>query len=70
MLPCLQGYIFGGFIGHALENKGSYYGTGESFVFSLQPAATVYRWTGVNSLFVISNTTNFAMGTIHTKTYT
>ena len=29
------GYIFGGYIAHALEHKGFYYGNGESFVLSL-----------------------------------
>jgi hypothetical protein len=50
-------------VAHALENKASYYGNGESFVFSLQPTAAVHRWTGVNNFFVISNLNNFAMGT-------
>jgi hypothetical protein len=56
------GYVFGGFIAHALENKSFYYGNGESFVFSVAPTPQAYRWTGANSLFVISDGNCFAMG--------
>ena len=56
------GYIFGGFISQTLKNKSSFYGSGESFVFSIKPTPAVYRWTGRNDFFVVSNTNKIAMG--------
>jgi len=56
------GYIFGGVISPCLQNKKNYYGNGESFVFSVVPSAMCYKWTGQNSLFVLSNEKCFAMG--------
>ena len=58
------GYVFGGYIAHALENKSFYYGNGESFVFSLNGSNSPknYKWTGQNSLFVMSDSNCFAMG--------
>lgn len=56
------GYIFGGFIPQALENRTTYYGSGESFVFSVAPNPEVYRWTQENSFFIISNSSSIAMG--------
>jgi hypothetical protein len=58
------GYIFGGYIAHAIENKGKYYGNGENFVFSLSGVSTpqCYKWSGGNNLFIISDSSCFAMG--------
>lgn len=58
------GYVFGGFLAHALEKKAFYYGNGESFVFSVtgSSAPQCYKWTGVNDMFVISDFNCFAMG--------
>lgn len=56
------GYIFGGYISPGLESKKGYYGNGESFVFSVVPQPQVYRWTGLNELFVTSTDNCFAMG--------
>jgi Na+/glutamate symporter len=56
------GYIFGGYIASALSNSRSYYGTGESFVFTLAPSANVYRSEGTNSLFVLSSVDQLLMG--------
>lgn len=56
------GYIFGAYLAHGLEDLPSYYGNGESFVFSLVPSPAVYKWTGENELFVISNCRNIAFG--------
>jgi hypothetical protein len=56
------GYVFGGFISQALESRTTYYGNGESFVFSVAPHPEVYRWTKENNYFIISNSQSFGMG--------
>ena len=66
--PCIiiiedsWGYIFGGFITNAIENKSTYYGTGESFLYTLIPKINKYEWTGNNYLFILSNSNSLAMG--------
>lgn len=68
LLPCIMviedswGYVFGGFISPNICDKTSYYGNGECFVYSLVPTPQVYKWTGKNELFVLSNGNCFAMG--------
>ena len=42
--------------------KQSYYGNGESFVFTVTPTIEVYSWTKANSFFVVSNANTLAMG--------
>jgi hypothetical protein len=56
------GYVFGGYVAHGLENKNRYYGNGDSFVFSIAPIVSAYKWTGVNDLFIVSNNQSIAMG--------
>ena len=56
------GYIFGVFVAHALENKGDYYGNGESFVFTVAPETQKYKWTGANTNFIISNSKTLVVG--------
>jgi len=56
------GYVFGGYVAHPLRNCSSYYGNGESFVFSLTPNKETYKWTGRNDFFVMSNIHHLAMG--------
>ena len=56
------GYIFGVFVAHALENKSDYYGNGESFVFSVAPEIHKYKWTGANTMFIISNSKTLVIG--------
>lgn len=66
--PCIiliedsWGYVFGGFVSPGFQSKSTYYGNGESFVFSLMPVPRVYKWTSVNELIVLSNEKCFAMG--------
>lgn len=60
-LPCVLliedswGYVFGGYISPTLQDKKTYYGNGESFVFTVLPTLTAYHWTGKNNLFAISH---------------
>jgi len=56
------GYVFGGYIGHPIQNKHGYYGTGQSFVFTFHPKFRVFNWTGKNDLIVVSNENQLAMG--------
>jgi hypothetical protein len=56
------GYIFGGYVASALENSRSYYGNGESFVFSLTPTPKIYHSDGSNDLFVLSSVDQLLMG--------
>lgn len=56
------GYIFGGFVSSSLENRPSYYGNGESFVFSVAPVVEAFKWTSENYFFMLSNNHCLAMG--------
>jgi hypothetical protein len=44
-----DGYVFGGFLNEAFKKSDGYYGTGESFVFSIRPELKVYRWNNDGS---------------------
>merc|ERR1711871_362057 len=48
-------------MGQMMERHG-FYGTGESFVFSLRPHAVKYRWSGRNEYFCLSDGLRLAMG--------
>ncbi|GBG31227.1 Oxidation resistance protein 1 [Hondaea fermentalgiana] len=39
-----------------------FYGTGESFVFSLRPDLCVYKWTGANDFIMSSSASHIGMG--------
>lgn len=67
--PCIsfikdtRGYIFGVFSPVAWRSAGSsYYGTGETFVFTLRPKAHRYPWTRTNSFFLMSSQDCLAVG--------
>eukprot|EP00300_Choanocystis_sp_HF-7_P015066 c18922_g1_i2.p1 GENE.c18922_g1_i2~~c18922_g1_i2.p1 ORF type:complete len:742 (+),score=138.58 c18922_g1_i2:224-2449(+) len=58
-------HVFGGFASEEWRNSQKYYGTGESFVFTLSPEPTLYHWTesdNRNEYFVISNFESISMG--------
>lgn len=44
-----EGYVFGGYLNESLKNGSQFYGTGESFVFSIRPSLSVYRWSGADA---------------------
>ncbi|EWM28431.1 oxidation resistance protein 1 [Nannochloropsis gaditana] len=56
------GYVFGGYCPCPFQNATGYYGTGESFVFKFHPQFTLYKWTGKNDYFILSNAQHLAMG--------
>lgn len=51
-----KGYLFGGFASvpwHKIDVE-EFYGTGECFLFRLEPVGVVYGWTGANDFFMTS----------------
>jgi hypothetical protein len=54
--------IFGGFASESLHVSSRYYGTGESFLFKLSPAFSVYPWPNSNSYFVYTTEQFISMG--------
>lgn len=57
-----RGDVFGGFSTVAWRSSASYYGIGESFVFSNQPKFEHFRWSRLNSMLMLSNDQSIAMG--------
>eukprot|EP00190_Bangiopsis_sp_CCMP1999_P005347 CAMPEP_0198728550 /NCGR_PEP_ID=MMETSP1475-20131203/9924_1 /TAXON_ID= ORGANISM="Unidentified sp., Strain CCMP1999" /NCGR_SAMPLE_ID=MMETSP1475 /ASSEMBLY_ACC=CAM_ASM_001111 /LENGTH=483 /DNA_ID=CAMNT_0044490949 /DNA_START=55 /DNA_END=1503 /DNA_ORIENTATION=+ len=54
--------VFGCFASAPWRLDKSYYGTGESYVFSVLPTFEVFRWTRANSYFQFSNADSLAVG--------
>ncbi len=58
--------VFGAFCSESLRAGGaggmSYYGTGESFLFQMEPAFRVHRWSGRNEQIVLSSKEVLAFG--------
>jgi len=46
------GEVFGALASCPLVHRDTFYGTGESFLFTVQPKFRVFRWSGDNQLFV------------------
>ena len=57
-----NGFIFGGFTATPWKVSPGYVGTGENFLFSLEPEFKVYGWTEVNMYFMLVNEDSFALG--------
>eukprot|EP01121_Diplochlamys_sp_Union-15-3_P020461 TRINITY_DN7993_c0_g1_i1.p1 TRINITY_DN7993_c0_g1~~TRINITY_DN7993_c0_g1_i1.p1 ORF type:complete len:161 (-),score=3.58 TRINITY_DN7993_c0_g1_i1:36-518(-) len=62
LIKDMDDYVFGGFCTQAWEVRPDFYGTGESFLFSLKPVFAVYRWTSANTYFMHSTHRCIAMG--------
>eukprot|EP00026_Physarum_polycephalum_P001935 Phypoly_transcript_01938.p1 GENE.Phypoly_transcript_01938~~Phypoly_transcript_01938.p1 ORF type:complete len:827 (+),score=146.83 Phypoly_transcript_01938:38-2518(+) len=54
--------VFGGFASESLHVSRTYYGTGESFLFKLAPALSVYPWPNSNSFFIYTTEDFISMG--------
>ncbi|XP_031422263.1 TLD domain-containing protein 2-like isoform X2 [Clupea harengus] len=57
-----HGQVFGAFCSSPLKVSSSFYGTGQGFLFSLNPRLQVYRWTSANSYFINGGKESLAFG--------
>lgn len=57
-----KGEVFGGYAAVPWKNSASYYGIGESFVFTCQPSFERFGWKRTNSLYMFSSVDCIAMG--------
>jgi len=54
--------VFGGFATETWQPVGSFFGSGECFVFSVEPNYACYKWTGSNDYFMFASKNYIAMG--------
>lgn len=54
--------MFGALTSCELRVSESFYGTGESFLFVMNPKLQIYQWTGENSYFIQGNNESLAIG--------
>lgn len=54
--------IFGCFVSHPLRLSDSFYGTGETFLFTFYPEFKCFHWTGANSFFIKGDLDSVAIG--------
>eukprot|EP01127_Copromyxa_protea_P023589 TRINITY_DN888_c0_g1_i1.p1 TRINITY_DN888_c0_g1~~TRINITY_DN888_c0_g1_i1.p1 ORF type:complete len:509 (-),score=46.25 TRINITY_DN888_c0_g1_i1:31-1557(-) len=54
--------IFGGYASESWTRRTGFYGSGESFLFQIQPDPHVYYWTEKNTYFMHSSDDGIAMG--------
>ncbi|XP_029114589.1 nuclear receptor coactivator 7 isoform X2 [Scleropages formosus] len=57
-----RGQVFGAFLSHPLRPSESFYGTGETFLFTVEPRFECFHWTGENSFFIKGDLDSFAIG--------
>ncbi|KAG8195322.1 hypothetical protein JTE90_028466 [Oedothorax gibbosus] len=57
-----QEAVFGALLSYPLRCSDSFYGTGESFLFTFHPAFKVFKWTGNNDYFVKGDTESVSIG--------
>ncbi|XP_023333959.1 TLD domain-containing protein 2 [Eurytemora carolleeae] len=56
------GAAFGALISEPIKMDEHFYGTGESFLFSVRPNRKIYKWTGENQLFVQGTSQSLIIG--------
>lgn len=54
--------LFGALISENIRMDEHFYGTGESFLFSLRPKRQIYSWSGENQLFAQGTLESFIVG--------
>ncbi|XP_043916052.1 nuclear receptor coactivator 7-like isoform X2 [Protopterus annectens] len=57
-----QNQIFGALTSHPLKPSDSFYGTGESFLFTFNPDFKFFPWSGDNSFFIKGDKDSIAIG--------
>ncbi|XP_043946116.1 TLD domain-containing protein 2 isoform X2 [Protopterus annectens] len=57
-----DGQTFGSFSSSPFKVSESFYGTGETFLFTFQPKLKVFKWTGENYYFVKANADSLIIG--------
>lgn len=57
-----EGEVFGALVSCPVKLRDTFYGTGESFLFTSQPRWELYPWSGDNQLFVRGNTESLVVG--------
>eukprot|EP00941_MAST-03F_sp_MAST-3F-sp1_P002381 g2381.t1 len=57
-----NGSVFGAFSSDTLKKHKGFFGSGESFVFTILPWFNVFKWTGENSQFVLARDDCIAFG--------
>ncbi|XP_047663025.1 TLD domain-containing protein 2-like isoform X2 [Tachysurus fulvidraco] len=56
------GQVFGAVCSAPLRVSSTYYGTGQTFLFSFSPHLQVYTWTGLNSYFIKGSVDSLLFG--------
>ncbi|MCJ8741365.1 hypothetical protein PDJAM_G00069800 [Pangasius djambal] len=56
------GRVFGAVCSAPLRVSSTYYGTGQTFLFSFSPHLQVYKWTGINSYFIKGSVDSLLFG--------
>lgn len=56
--------VFGAILSHGLhtDKLTTYYGTGETFLFTFHPDFEVFKWSGVNTFFIKSGPDYISIG--------
>ncbi|MBN3301931.1 OXR1 protein, partial [Amia calva] len=54
--------VFGSFMSHSLRPSETFYGTGETFLFTFYPEFKCFYWTGENSFFIKGDLDSIAIG--------
>mmetsp|Transcript_19754 Transcript_19754/g.36776 ORF Transcript_19754/g.36776 Transcript_19754/m.36776 type:complete len:514 (-) Transcript_19754:203-1744(-) len=57
-----DGHVFGGFLTQSFKKSTKFYGSGESFVFSIRPELEVFRWQGDVSSTSLGNDNSNSSG--------
>jgi len=64
IIECTKGSVFGAILSHGLhtDKLTTYYGTGETFLYTFHPDFEVFKWSGVNTFFIKSGQDYISIG--------